>query len=151
MMGELPWQENHEIICKPTVLANATASVIHGAVEAAVPELAVPGIRAYLRKRPFCIINDCPDNARSMRKRQKKAMQELQDEDGALYAAFGCAAHKVHRIVVSSSEKSKTFLGDIHAVAFALSINSHQNLVQRSLWHYIETRLHITHVPTLVR
>ena len=97
-------------------------------------------------KKRLCLLHDCPDNASAMKRRQAKLEKDLQDLPGALVHTMGCCAHKVHRIVVTSTDEPK-FLGDVYAVAFSASIPGHRSTIHRALWDWIDTTLQISHVP----
>jgi len=145
LSDDVPLVHNHEIICPPVVLQRANASCIHSAVEQAVAELSIPGIKQYLEKKRFCLLHDCPDNASAMKRRQAKLIKELSGTPGAFVNTMGCCAHKVHRVAVTSTEEEK-FLGDIHAVAFSASLPGHCNTLQQALLAWVDT-VEISHVP----
>ncbi len=63
--------------------------------------------------------------------------KELRDDLGALISIRGCAAHLVHRVIVTAINETK-LLGDIHAVSFAMGIPSHRQTAHRVLWDMLQ-------------
>lgn len=92
------------MICPPLILQNGKTSTVHAAVDVACHQISLHGVREYLRHKRFLILDDLPDNAKTMKKRQAFVGKQLADLPGALFVPRGCAAHKVHRIVVASCE-----------------------------------------------
>ena len=89
-LGEsVPRVESRQVISPPVILERANGSTIHTAVESASDELSIPGIQRYLRDKRCVIINDCPDNASSNKRRQAMVADELADDVGALFAPSG--------------------------------------------------------------
>ena len=113
--SEVPQIVQHEIISPPVILQRANASNIHAAVEVSgVPEVSIDGLKRYLKAKRLLILAEAPDNASSIRKRQKAVAKMLADVPGALYAPSGCAAHKLHRAIVAATGEAD-WLGHVCA------------------------------------
>ena len=70
-----PEYHKRQVIAPPCVVERATASVLHAGVERG--GVATADILEYLQRTRFCIINDIPDNASVMKRRQHHVAEQL--------------------------------------------------------------------------
>ena len=117
--SEVPQIVHHEISSLPVILKRGNGSNIHAAVEASgAPEVSIDGLKRYITAKRVLILAEAPDNASSIRKRQAAVAKMLSDVPGALCAPSGCAAHKLHRAIVSATGEAD-WIGNVCASLLA--------------------------------
>ena len=127
----------------PVVFQCTSASNSHAALERGLPALNLASIKEYVAQSgQVCIVNDIPDNVAANKKRQRRAQQQLIDEDRALYFASGCCAHLCHRIIVAATDEKK-LVGYAHACAVSLALPGNRNAAHKALWELIDSNPHV--------
>ncbi len=125
----------------PPVIKSGTASCIYSAVDATSPSFSLASLSGWAAHDAdrVCILNDCPDNARSNLRCKKATAEEL--PGNMLYDMFcGCTAHKLHNSTVKVSGESK-LVGHVHACSFVMSLASRRQQLQEALEEVVSIEL----------
>ena len=118
------------VLVPPQIVSSGTASVLHSALDAQVPQLSSASLRAMCQSCPWFVVSEHPDSCKSNLRKQAKTIKELEDVDNCLIRRGRCYCHQCHRCIEAAERGSA---GDVHAVCVACTAPSHQMELHKAL------------------
>lgn len=134
-------EQRQKFIQAPCFVSRTNASTLYEAVDVADASWSHAKLIALADLVGLLIVSDVPDNCGAVKRMKKKIAQLFKDCPKLLYDEFaGCACHKLHNIIVKVSGEA-TMIGDIHAVAYVLSIAMRRNQLWKAAFELVHDEL----------
>ena len=131
---------NHRFIVPPLVLQSQGASAIFEGLERGCPPLCVSKLNALAANLRVLVYSERPDQCSANRRLQMHLAKSLRSN--VLIDLGTCAAHAVHRTVVTSYQDEK-MTGDVYTIQFVIQVVPHHIRLLRKLREVIWRNLDI--------
>ena len=135
---------DHTLILKPSVLQKTNASCIYRAFEVCCDPLSLAKIIEVATLLKLMIISEVPDNVAANNRRM--AAYAIKLPANVLYhSGLGCSVHRTHNML-STAQKQKDLIGDVHAVHIASSTWRHREMMMKALREIVDDELELLDV-----
>jgi len=131
-------EEQRRLLIKPMVLRSANSSCTHSAVESAVPELSLEGLRELAGRLRAIVLAEVPDNSKANKRKLAFMCEEV--PKNVLITPHGCAVHHIQRCMSNSFDMDQA-VGDIHACWKVMNHPSHAQVLARTASRIVDDEL----------